>query len=41
VLTKWLADGAETGRWGYPLSDVTTNAQGRQQATFEGGVLVA
>jgi len=41
VLTKWLADGAEIGKWRYPLSDVIVNAQGQQQATFEGGVLVA
>lgn len=40
VLARWIADGAETSHWGYPLSDVTTSS-GHQQATFEGGVLVA
>ena len=41
VLARWLAQGGTGGRWGYPLSDVTTAADGTQRATFEGGVLTA
>ena len=41
VLARWLADGAETGRWGYPLSDVRDGPGDTRQATFEGGVLTA
>ncbi|HKG50570.1 MAG TPA: hypothetical protein VKB14_09025 [Actinomycetales bacterium] len=41
VLKAWLDDGGADGRWGYPLTDVTTTADGTQVATFEGGVLRA
>ena len=39
VLKTWLDDGGADGRWGYPLTDVTTTPDGTEQATFEGGVL--
>ncbi len=39
VLQQWLADGAETSHWGYPLSDVVRDASGTEQASFEGGTL--
>jgi uncharacterized protein with LGFP repeats len=41
VLKTWLDDGGADGHWGYPLTDVTTAADGTQVATFEGGVLRA
>lgn len=39
VLARWLADGGEDGRWGYPLTDTTTLDDGRQTAVFEHGTL--
>jgi hypothetical protein len=41
VLERWLADGGADGHWGFPLTDVTTAADGTQSARFEGGVLTA
>jgi uncharacterized protein with LGFP repeats len=39
VLARWLADGAETGRWGYPTGDVRVLADGTQRGTFEKGTI--
>jgi hypothetical protein len=39
VLDRWLADGAETGRWGYPTGDVRVLADGTQRGTFEKGTI--
>jgi hypothetical protein len=39
VLTRWVDDGAETGKWGHPTADVKTLADGRQRGTFEHGTI--
>ena len=41
VLQRWTADGAESGRWGYPLAEAVTAADGTVSQRFEGGVLHA
>ena len=41
VLEQWRADGAETGQWGYPLTDVVTDADGTEHADFEHGTITA
>ena len=38
---RWLDDGAETGRWGYPTGDVRVLADGTQRGTFEKGTITA
>jgi hypothetical protein len=40
VLDRWVADGGETGVWGYPLADQETSAGGGGQVRCERGVLV-
>ena len=37
VLARWLADGAETGRWGYPTGDVRVLADGTQRGHLREG----
>ena len=37
VLQRWLHDGAETGRWGYPTGDVKVLPDGRQRGTLREG----
>ncbi|GAA4348476.1 LGFP repeat-containing protein [Angustibacter luteus] len=39
VFTRWKQDGAETGRWGYPVGPATAVDGGGTQQAFEGGVL--
>ena len=41
VLQRWLHDGAETGRWGYPTGDVKVLPDGRQRGRFEKGTITA
>jgi uncharacterized protein with LGFP repeats len=41
LLQRWLADGGETGRWGYPVADEEASPAGGRQVRCEGGVLVA
>jgi uncharacterized protein with LGFP repeats len=41
MLAQWLSDGAEAGRWGYPLEDTQVEADGSEHQRFEGGVLTA
>ncbi|MGN6634582.1 MAG: LGFP repeat-containing protein [Oryzihumus sp.] len=39
VLARWKADGAETGTWGYPVGDVSTDADGTEHGAFEHGTI--
>ena len=39
VLAQWKNDGAETGTWGYPVSDVVVDPDGTQHADFEHGTI--
>jgi uncharacterized protein with LGFP repeats len=41
VFAAWTADGAEGGRWGYPIGPVAQNADGTSSQRFEGGLLTA
>ena len=41
VLTAWKQAGGATGRYGYPLTDTTTTADGRLTCTFENGSITA
>nr|WP_240978283.1 hypothetical protein [Knoellia sp. DB2414S] len=41
VLAQWKSAGGATGRYGYPLTDTTSTADGRLTCTFEGGTIVA
>jgi uncharacterized protein with LGFP repeats len=39
VFQAWTADGAEGGRWGYPIGPATQAADGTWSQRFEGGLL--
>ena len=39
LLVQWLADGGETGRWGYPLADEEPTSDGGRQIRCELGTL--
>ncbi len=41
VWRAWTAAGGLTGRYGWPLSDVTATADGRLTGRFEGGTITA
>ena len=41
LLDRWLADGAEVGRWGYPVADEESSSVGVSQIRCERGVLTA
>jgi uncharacterized protein with LGFP repeats len=41
LLDRWLADGAEVGRWGYPVDDEESSSIGVSQIRCERGVLTA
>jgi uncharacterized protein with LGFP repeats len=39
LLDRWLADGGEAGRWGYPIADEEPSSTGGRQVRCERGVL--
>lgn len=41
VLTAWQAAGGAAGRYGYPLANTTTAADGTMSCRFEGGTITA